>query len=158
MKLAGKVALITGGGTGIGLAVAQKFVSEGAKVTITGRRRDVLEEAARQFPAGTVAISAGDVSLAEDDQRMIETTLAFGGRLDILVNKRSFNVQGTITELSMDDWQGHLAVNLTGPFMLMKTAIPIMIKGGGGSIINISSLGGLRSVPAKPGYCTPKPA
>ena len=156
MKLAGKTALITGGGTGIGLAVAQKFVSEGAKVVITGRRRDVLEEAAKQFPAGAVAICPGDVSLPEDDRRMIEPTLAFGGGLDILVNNAAFNVQGSITELSIDDWQSHLAVNLTGPFVLMKMAIPTMIKGGGGSIINISSLGGLRSVPEKPAYCTTK--
>ncbi len=156
MKLAGKTALITGGGTGIGLAVAQKFVSEGAKVVITGRRRDVLEEAAKQFPAGAAAICPGDVSLPEDDRRMIETTLAFGGGLDILVNNAAFNVQGSITELSIDDWQSHLAVNLTGPFILMKMAIPTMIKGGGGSIINISSLGGLRSVPEKPAYCTTK--
>lgn len=156
MKLAGKVALITGGGTGIGLAVAQRFVSEGAKVVITGRRQDVLEEAAQQFPAGAVAVCPGDVSITEDDQRMVETTLSFGGRLDVLVNNAAFNVQGSITELSLDDWQSHLAVNLTGPFMLMKTAIPIMIRGGGGSIINISSLGGLRSVPAKPAYCTTK--
>jgi NAD(P)-dependent dehydrogenase (short-subunit alcohol dehydrogenase family) len=75
---------------------------------------------------------------------MIETTLAFGGRLDILVNNAAFDVQGSITELSLDDWQSHLAVNLTGPFVLMKTSIPVMIKGGGGSIINISSLGGLQ--------------
>jgi meso-butanediol dehydrogenase/(S,S)-butanediol dehydrogenase/diacetyl reductase len=156
MKLAGKVALITGGGTGIGLAVARKFVSEGAKVVITGRRQDVLEEAAQQFPAGTVATCPGDVSQAEDDQRMVETTLAFGGKLDILVNNAAFNVQGSITELSLDDWQGHLAVNLTGPFMLMKMSIPVMIDCGGGSIINISSLGGLRSVPAKPAYCATK--
>jgi NAD(P)-dependent dehydrogenase (short-subunit alcohol dehydrogenase family) len=156
MRLAGKAALITGGGTGIGLAVAQKFVSEGAKVIITGRRRDVLEEAAKQFPAGAAAICPGDVSLPEDDRKMIETTLAFGGGLDILVNNAAFNVQGSITELSIDDWQSHLAVNLTGPFVLMKMAIPTMIKGGGGSIINISSLGGLRSVPEKPAYCTTK--
>ncbi|MGD0662326.1 MAG: SDR family oxidoreductase [Syntrophorhabdales bacterium] len=156
MRLAGKAALITGGGTGIGLAVAQKFVSEGAKVVITGRRRDVLEEAAKQFPPGTAAICPGDVSLPEDDRRMIETALALGGRLDILVNNAAFNVQASITELSLDDWQSHLAVNLTGPFMLMKMAIPTMIKGGGGSVINISSLGGLRSVPEKPAYCTTK--
>ncbi len=156
MRLAGKVALITGGGTGIGLAVAERFVSEGAKVIITGRRQDVLEEAARSFPADAMAICPGDVSQPRDDQRMIETTLAFGGRLDILVNNAAFNVQGSITELSLDDWQSHLNVNLTGPFMLMKASIPLMIKSGGGSIINISSLGGLRSVPAKPAYCTTK--
>jgi meso-butanediol dehydrogenase/(S,S)-butanediol dehydrogenase/diacetyl reductase len=156
MKLAGKVALITGGGTGIGLAIAQRFVSEGAKVVITGRRRDVLEEAAQQFPADTVAICPGDVSRTEDSQRMIETTLSFGGRLDILVNNAAYNVAGTITELSLADWQGHLDVNLTGPFMLMKASIPLMIKGGGGTIINISSLGGLRCIPAKPAYCATK--
>jgi meso-butanediol dehydrogenase / (S,S)-butanediol dehydrogenase / diacetyl reductase len=158
MKLAGKVALITGGGTGIGFAVAEKFVSEGAKVCITGRRQDVLEKAAQRFPSESVAICPGDVSRDEDRQRMMERTLALGGRLDILVNNAAFNVQGTITELSLSDWQSHLDVNLTGPFMLMKASIPHMIKAGGGSIINISSLGGLRCIPAKPAYCTTKAA
>ncbi len=156
MKLVGKVALITGGGTGIGLAVAERFVAEGAKVIITGRRRDVLEEAARRFPADTVAICPGDVSQREDNQRTVEAVLAFAGRLDILVNNAAFNVQGSITDLSLDDWQSHLNVNLTGPFMLMKASIPLMIATGGGSIINISSLGGLRSIAAKPAYCTTK--
>ena len=78
MKLAGKVALITGGGTGIGLAVAQKFVSEGAKCYYHRASPDALEEAAQQFPAGAAAICPGDVSLAEDDRRMIETTLRSG--------------------------------------------------------------------------------
>lgn len=156
MKLVGRTALITGGGTGIGLAVAVRFVSEGAKVVITGRRRDVLEEAAKQFPVDTVAICPGDVSQTEDAQRMIEAALAFSGRLDILVNNAAFGVQGSITDLSLDDWQSHLSVNLTGPFMLMKAAIPLMIKRGGGSIINISSVGGLRCVRARPGYCTTK--
>lgn len=156
MKLRGKAALVTGGGTGIGLAVAQKFASEGAKVVITGRRREVLEEAARSLPHGAVAVCPGDVSLAQDDQRMIDAALTLAGRLDILVNNAAFNTQGSITELSLDDWQSHVAVNLTGPLMLMRMSIPIMIKGGGGSIINISSLGGLRSIPAKPAYCTTK--
>jgi meso-butanediol dehydrogenase / (S,S)-butanediol dehydrogenase / diacetyl reductase len=158
MKLSEKVALVTGGGTGIGLAVAERFASEGAKVCIAGRRQDILETAIQRFPAGKVVICQGDVSRKEDVQRMVETTLSFGGRIDILVNNAAFNVQGSITELSLEDWQSHLNANMTGPFMLMKASIPHMIKAGGGSIINISSLGGLRSIPAKPGYCSTKAA
>lgn len=157
MKLSGKVALITGGGTGIGLAIAERFISEGAQVCITGRRQEVLDKAAQQLPADKVMTCCGDVSRTEDAQKMVATTLAFGGKLDILVNNAAINIQGSVTELPLDDWRSVLDVNLTGPFLLMKASIPHMINKGG-SVINVSSLGGVRCIPAKPAYCTSKAA
>ena len=159
MKLSGRVALITGGGSGIGLAVAERFVAEGARVCITGRRQELLNEAMQRFPEGTGVTCCGDVSLEEDVERMVATTLSFGGgRLDILVNNAAISVRGAIAELSLDAWRSALDVNLTGPFLLMKASIPLMIKGGGGSIINVSSLGGVRCIPANVAYCTSKAA
>lgn len=158
MKLAGKVALITGGGTGIGFAIASRFIAEGSKVVITGRRQDVLDKAIQQFPAGTATVCCGDVSREEDAKRMAETAFAFGNRLDILVNNAGTNTRGSITDLTPDAWRNVLEVNLTGPFLLMKASMPHMIEGGGGSIINISFLGGVRCMPAMSAYNTSKAA
>lgn len=156
MQLEGKVALITGGGTGIGRAVAERFVAEGAKVCITGRRREKLEEVAASLPSGSVSIFSGDVSEEENAQRMVDTALRFNGRLDILVNNAAIEINQEVVEMAPADWRKMLEVNLTGPFLMMKAAIPKMIEAGGGSIINVSSLAGVRAVPGSPAYCTTK--
>ncbi len=152
MRLEGKVALITGGGTGIGAAVAERFVAEGAKVCITGRRKEKLEQQAAGFPKGSVAICPGDVSNHEDVKRMVATTALLGDRIDILVNNAASDVMGSITELDPDAWRHVLDVNLTGPFLLMKETIPRMIESGGGCVVNIASVGGLRCMPGAPAY------
>jgi NAD(P)-dependent dehydrogenase (short-subunit alcohol dehydrogenase family) len=156
MKLEGKVALITGGGTGIGAAIAERFIHEGAKVCITGRRGEVLDRMAQTLPHGTVVTCPGDTSKDDDVARMVETTVSFGGRLDVLVNNAAINNQGAVADIDRAVWRKILDVNLNGPFMLMQETIPHMIEGGGGSIINISSLGGMRSLPNMPAYCTSK--
>jgi len=158
MKLKGKAALITGGGTGIGTAIAERFVVEGAKICISGRRQEVLDKVARSLPAGTVATCPGDVTKYEDVERMVETALTFGGRLDVVVNNAGIDPGGTVTDVDVGLWRQVIEINLTGPFLLMKAAIPHMIKGGGGSIINISSLGGLRCLPGMAAYCSSKAA
>ena len=159
MKLDGKVALITGGGSGIGAAIAERFVADGAKLCIAGRRQEKLDEMARKLPAGMVLRCAGDVTKPEDVRRMVETALVFTGRLDVLVNNAAIDPGGaTIVETDPELWQRVLETNLTGPFYLMKAAIPHMIEGGGGSIINLASLGGLRCLPGMPAYCTSKAA
>jgi meso-butanediol dehydrogenase/(S,S)-butanediol dehydrogenase/diacetyl reductase len=156
MNLKGKVALITGGGTGIGTAIAERFVADGAKVCITGRRKEMLEKVAKSLPSGTVVICPGDVSQEEDVKRMVETTVKFGGKLNVLVNNAAINHPAPIDELDPKLWREVIGVNLTGPFLLMKAVIPLMIKEGGGSIINIASLGGLRCLPSYPAYCSTK--
>jgi NAD(P)-dependent dehydrogenase (short-subunit alcohol dehydrogenase family) len=156
MRLKGKVALITGGGTGIGAAIAERFVSEGAKVCITGRRQEMLDKVAQSFPSGTATTCSGDTSRDEDVERMVAKTVAFGGKLDILVNNAGISAQGPVGELSREVWQKIFDVNVTGPFLLMKASIPHMLKAGGGSIINIASVGGLRCLPGMPAYCSSK--
>ena len=157
MKLEGKVALITGGGSGIGAAIAQRFVAEGAKVCITGRRQEPLDKVAESLPSGTVTTCSGDTSKDEDVARMVAATVAFGGKLDVLVNNAGISAQGPVRDVaSSRQWRNVIEVNLTGPFIVMQEAIPHMIEGGGGSIINISSVGGLRCLPGMPAYCASK--
>jgi meso-butanediol dehydrogenase/(S,S)-butanediol dehydrogenase/diacetyl reductase len=155
-QLQGKIALITGGGSGIGAAIAERFVAEGAKICITGRRREMLEKVAQSLPSGMVITCSGDTSKDEDVARMVETTVTFGGKLDVLVNNAAISANGPVGDADRSVWRKVIDVNLTGPFLLMQEAIPHMIKGGGGSIINIASLGGLRCLPAMPAYCTSK--
>jgi meso-butanediol dehydrogenase/(S,S)-butanediol dehydrogenase/diacetyl reductase len=156
MNLNGKIALITGGGTGIGTAIAERFVADGAKVCITGRRKELLDEVARSLPEGSVTTCVGDVSKLEDAKRMVETTVKFGGRIDVLVNNAGIDPGGTIVDIDPDLWRQVIDINLTGPFFTMKAAIPHMIAAGGGSIINISSLAGTRCLPGMPAYCSSK--
>lgn len=156
MILKGKVAIITGGGTGIGAAIARRFVAEGAKVCIVGRRESVLEKAVRSLPSGTAVMCQGDVSEPEHIDRIIETALSFGQIIHILVNNAGMGTEGSIIDAKLDEWRKTLEVNLIGPFMLMRAAIPHMIKSGGGSIVNISSLASWRAIPQASAYCTSK--
>ena len=157
MKLKGRVALITGGGTGIGAAIAKRFVSDGAKICITGRRQEMLDQVAKSLPSGNVTTCSGDVSVSKDVERMVETALSFGRRLNILVNNAAMDqVPSGVIDIDIEIWQRIIEVNLTGPFLLMKASIPLMIKDGGGSVINISSVAGIRSIPEMPAYCASK--
>jgi meso-butanediol dehydrogenase/(S,S)-butanediol dehydrogenase/diacetyl reductase len=157
MRLEGKVALITGAGSGIGAAIAERFVADGAKICITGRRQGKLDEVARSLPAGAVVTCSGDVTKFGDAGRMVDTALGFTGKLDVLVNNAAIDPGGTtVVDIDPDLWHRVLETNLTGPLYLMKASIPHMIEGGGGSIVNIASLGGLRCLPGMPAYCASK--
>jgi NAD(P)-dependent dehydrogenase (short-subunit alcohol dehydrogenase family) len=156
MRLQGKVALITGGGTGIGAAVAEAFVDEGARVCITGRRREVLENFAQRFSGSQITICIADVSKPDDIPRMVETAAAFGGKLDIVVNNAAMGVPKTVVDTDFGVWQKVLATNLTGPFLVLKHSIPHMISAGGGSIINVASVGAIRGLPFAAAYCATK--
>lgn len=156
MYLKGKVALITGGGTGIGTEIARRYVADGAKVCISGRRQEMLDEVAKSLPTGSVTTCSGDVTNIDDVKRMVETTVQFGGKIDVLVNNAGIDLPGNIIEVETELWKRVLEVNLTGPFLTMKACIPLMINAGGGSIVNIASLGGIRCIPTMSAYCTSK--
>jgi meso-butanediol dehydrogenase/(S,S)-butanediol dehydrogenase/diacetyl reductase len=157
MRLDGKVALITGAGTGIGAAIAERFVADGARICITGRRQEMLDKVVQSLPAGAVVTCAGDVRKLEDAKRMVETALGFADKLDVLVNNAAIDPGGTtVVDMDLELWHSVLETNLTGPMHLMKASIPYMKKGGGGSIINVASLGGLRCLPGMPAYCASK--
>jgi meso-butanediol dehydrogenase/(S,S)-butanediol dehydrogenase/diacetyl reductase len=158
MKLKGKVAIVTGGGTGIGAAIVRRFVSEGAKVCITGRRENVLDQIVQSLPAGTAVKCPGDVSEPGQADRIVEAALTFGEGIDVLVNNAAKGTEGSIISADLAEWRKTLEVNLIAPMLLMRTAIPHMIKKGGGSIVNVSSLGSLRCIPSTSAYCTSKAA
>ena len=105
MDLRGKIALITGSVTGIGAAIAQRFVADGARVCITGRRRQLLEQVDAALPEGSVTLLAGYVTNLADAQEMVTHTLDFGGKLDVLVNNAGVDNAGTIAEVESDLWK-----------------------------------------------------
>jgi len=157
MDLKGKVALITGGGTGLGTAIAQRFVKESAKVVISGRRKEKLEAVAKTMPKGSCITVQGDVTKVEDARRMVEAAVKLGnGKIDILVNNAAHDIKGNVTDLKPEDWRTVIDINLTGPYIMMHAALPYMMKAKYGSIINIASLGGTRCLPVCPAYCTSK--
>ena len=156
MDLNGKVALITGAGSGIGAATAKRFLADGAKVCMTDIRQDALEQTAGSLPSGSLVTCAGDVTSLKDVEHMVETTLAIGDKIDILVNSAGIDPPGSVVDADTSLWHRIHEVNLTGPYLTMKTAIPHMIKAGGGSIVNISSLSGLRYIAGRAAYSSSK--
>ena len=155
--LEGKIALITGGGTGLGAATARLFVEEGAKVVISGRRIEILEKVTDGLPKGSALAFRGDVTDPEQSQAMVEATIKFGGRIDVLVNNAGTGAPGgKVVDLTAEQWQQMINVNLTGQFLMMKAALPEMIKTGGGTIVNIASLAALRCIPGMAAYTATK--
>lgn len=157
-KLHGKVAIITGGGTGIGAAVTKRFVEDGARICIVNRRESVLDEVMRSLPAGTVIKCPADVSVAGDVQRIVDAALSFGAGIDVLVNSAAMGSEGSVAAADLAEWRKTFEVNVMGPLMLMRAVIPHMSRKGGGSIVNISSLASLRVIPQASAYCTSKAA
>jgi len=153
-RLQDKVALITGGGMGLGQATALLFVREGAKVVIADINPKAGEDTVKMIrDQGGQAISVeADVSKAADAERMVQAAVDAFGRLDILVNNAGIQVGKNVPDTTEEEWDRVLGVNLKGPFLCSKYAIPQMRKQGGGKIICISSLSGLVSNPTQASY------
>lgn len=146
MRLKDKVAIITGGGTGIGRATAILFARAGAGVMIVGRRLKPLEETINMIKSegGKAIYLSVDVSKADDVKRMVEETVKAYGKIDILYNNAGvfIGVGKTIQELSEEEWDTAMSIDLKAVFLCSKYVIPHMIKNGGGVIINCSSISG----------------
>jgi NAD(P)-dependent dehydrogenase (short-subunit alcohol dehydrogenase family) len=141
MRLKNKVAIITGGGSGIGRATAELFAKEGAKVVVADFNADAAREVARAIKnSGNQAISVPvDVSEPSQVQRMVDAALEAYGGIDILFNGAAILAFGTALDTDEKTWSLVMAVNLNGTFWCCKAVLPHMIKRGGGSIINVSS-------------------
>lgn len=155
MRLANKVALITGGGTGIGEAIAKSYAREGAKVAITGRREAELKRVATDIErAGGQALTlAGSVTDELQVREAVSATVRTFGRLDILVNNAGnlFHA-GPLHETSDLVWDETFDIFLKGTFRFIRATIPQMLKQGRGTIINVSTIGGLKAIPGFPGH------
>ena len=142
MRMKNRVALITGGGTGIGEATARLFAEEGAAVCVTGRRKAPLDEvvAAIEAAGGRAVAVSGDVARTEDCQRMAEETKAAFGRIDVLVNNAGTSTLTRADEITDELWDETIGTNLSGAFRLIRAVLPGMIAQGSGSIVNVSSV------------------
>jgi NAD(P)-dependent dehydrogenase (short-subunit alcohol dehydrogenase family) len=140
MRLSGKVAIITGGGSGIGKAIAQAFVREGAKVVIAGRDSKKLGLAAAEIGGECLAVSA-DVSSAGDVQKLVSAAIDKFKRINVLVNNAAVLLPGTAESLSEADFDQTFNINVRGLWLLSRAVLPHMrASNGGGSIINIASV------------------
>jgi NAD(P)-dependent dehydrogenase (short-subunit alcohol dehydrogenase family) len=150
-----KVALITGGGTGIGLGIAKVFAAEGATVFITGRRSDVLEQAKKFIGAGAFAIQA-DVTIGDEVAALVCKVLDAGRGIDVLVNSAGIMRFSNLENVDEADWDEQMRVNAYAPWRCAKEVLPGMRERKTGSIINISSISGLRPNPGSGVYCSSK--
>ena len=141
-QLEGKIAIITGGGTGIGKGIARAFAKEGANLVIASRSRDKLEATAAELgqSGATVTVLPTDVTNEQEVVDLFQNTVQEFGRVDILVNNSGVFDGGPLEELTLETWQTVLDVNLTGPFLCSREAMKIMKRQKGGRIINIGSI------------------
>lgn len=147
MKLANKVAIITGGGTGIGKATAFLFAEEGASVVITGRRENVLREAAAEAGKNGISIDyhLNDVTKPDECRQVTDYVIKKYGKIDILFNNAGYIYSSEAHEIPVDVWQHTFDVNVRGTFLMSKNVIPHMLARSYGIIINNSSILGLKA-------------
>jgi NAD(P)-dependent dehydrogenase (short-subunit alcohol dehydrogenase family) len=158
MRLINKVALITGGNSGIGRATALLFAQEGAKLALTGRDKargeDVVEEIKKA--SGTAVFIRSDVRIAEDCERAVDETRRRFGRLDILFNNAGVFYPHTIVDCPEEEWNMTVDVNLKGTYLMSRFALPGMIAQGNGIIINNASGWGITGGNEAASYCASK--
>lgn len=158
MRLAGKVSVITGAGSGIGRAAALLFAREGARVVVADLERGAAERTVQMIrDAGNEARAVEvDVASAVSVQRLFQETLDVYGRLDVVVNNAGYGFAATVEQTDENDWDRLMAVNLKGVYLGCKYAIPLMRRQGGGVIINTASVVAIVGIANRAAYCASK--
>ena len=158
-KLAGKVAIVTGGSRGIGRATVLALATEGAKVVVNyARSSSAADEVVAEIIAagGEAMAQQADVSQAEEVDNLIKQTLAKFGRVDILVNNAGITRDTLLMRMKLEDWQAVINLNLTGVFLCTKAVTKTMVKQRSGRIINIASVAGQMGNPGQANYSAAK--
>lgn len=150
----GKVALVTGGASGIGKAFAVRLAAEGARVVVLDVRGEPAAEVAREIQnsAGEAAGIEADVVSREGCERAVRSAVERWGGLDILVNSAGIGAGAPVAELGEETWDAVLDVNLKGVFLMCRAAFPALVERGGGAVVNIASLAGLVATPGMGAY------
>ena len=159
MKLEGRAAIVTGGGHGIGRAIALRFAAEGCAVAIAGTNRERLEATAQELrgQGARVQVSVTDVGDEAAVERMVAAAVAEFGRLDILVNNAGITgPTAAAVDIARAEWDRTLEINLTGALLCAKHALPHMIRAKSGRIINITSVAGFIGYPLRAAYAASK--
>ena len=153
MEFNNSVALVTGGSEGIGRAIAEALIAEGARVTITGRRKDFLSVIGDEIGADWIA---GDVGVEEDAVRTVQEVIARNGHLDILVNNAGFGLFKPLVDMTLDELEKVYRTNVFGAFLMAREAARHFIDRGSGELINIASTSGLRGSGGRTAYASSK--
>ena len=155
--LTGKVTVVTGASRGLGRAIAEMFAENGATVVATARDKTALIDLAQNFSGeGAITAYASDVTQSNQVEGLIQFVLERFGKLDILINNAGVGHMGPVHELAEEEWDTMMAVNLKGPYLTCKYAIPHFIERKSGHIINISSVAGTVTFKGGGGYCASK--
>jgi citronellol/citronellal dehydrogenase len=159
-ELSGKVAIVTGGGTGIGAAAARLLAAAGASVVVAARKVERIEAVAAELQAagGRAVAVPTDVRSESDIDRLVDATIGEFGKIDIVVNNAGGSYLFPLEESSVDRWDNSFALNVRGPFMLTQAAGRHMLAQGGGTFVNISSAAGLTGVVGGVAYSAAKAA
>jgi NAD(P)-dependent dehydrogenase (short-subunit alcohol dehydrogenase family) len=157
-RVAGKAAIVTGAGTGIGRAIALALAREGAKVAVAGRRREKLGEVAQAIrqAGGEVLVTVCDVSSEADSYRAVKDAEEAFGHVNVLVNNAGALSVSTVESISVEEWDLLMATNLKGPFLMSRAVLPAMRQAGGGAIVNVGSVLGLVAMKDRAAYCASK--
>jgi NAD(P)-dependent dehydrogenase (short-subunit alcohol dehydrogenase family) len=158
-RLDGKVALVTGGGRGLGLTMATALAEAGADVALSGRSRETCQGAADAIAAATgrtVRAFAADVTKPDDVERLASDAESELGKVDILVNNAGINIRGAIQQLSEADWDAVIDTNLKGPFLCARAFGPRMVTRGWGRVINLGSILGAVGMAGRAPYASSK--
>lgn len=158
MNLKDKVVIVTGGGSGIGRSCVLRFSKEGAKVIIADRQLKAAENVAKECHGGQVVCVETDVSNPVSVEKMAKLAFAQFGRIDALINNAGFGLTGSVTEISIEDWDRLMATNVRGVFLCSKYVIPLMTKNGGGAIVNMGSYTANAGIPNRAAYVASKGA